>query len=158
MDVSNYQHFFLGEDDTGRKIPSSRLIVEGANLFISNEARQKLFEEARVKIVKDSSANKGSVITSLYEICAAMLLDNEEEKFFENKEQIVGEVLGKIRELAKMEGKLLFREFENVGDGSSLPEVSEIISDSINIATDALSEALDDEHLEVDIDSLLPLF
>jgi len=158
MDVSNYQHFFLGEDDTGRKIPSSRLIVEGANLFISNEARQKLFEEAGVKIVKDSSANKGGVITSSYEICAAMLLDNEEEKFFENKEQIVGEVLGKIRELAKMEGELLFREFENVGDGSSLPEVSEIISDSINIATDVLSEALDDEHLEVDIDSLLPLF
>lgn len=64
IDMTNYKHF-LKPDGT----PSSRLIVEGANLFITNEARKALFEDAGVMIVKDSSANKGGVITSSYEIC-----------------------------------------------------------------------------------------
>ena len=36
-----------------------------------------------------------------------------EEEFFDNKEQIAAEVLQKLRDLAGMEAKLLFREFEN---------------------------------------------
>ena len=43
-------------------VPSSKLIVEGANIFITPEARQKLYETAKVAIVKDSSANKVSTI------------------------------------------------------------------------------------------------
>jgi hypothetical protein len=34
--------------------------VEGANIFITAEARTKLFENGNVVIVKDSSANKVS--------------------------------------------------------------------------------------------------
>lgn len=55
-------------------LASSPLVVEGANLFITPEARQALFSEAGVVIVKDSSANKCGVITSSYEILASMLL------------------------------------------------------------------------------------
>ena len=106
IDIHNYQHF-LKPDGT----PSSPLIVEGANLFVTAEARQKLFEEAGVVIVKDSSANKGGVITSSYEIIAAMLLS--EDEFYENKEAIVKEVLDKLRSLAHMEAELLFREKDN---------------------------------------------
>ena len=40
------------------KEPSSPLIVEGANIFITSDARTKLFEVGKVAIVKDSSANK----------------------------------------------------------------------------------------------------
>jgi len=40
------------------KKPSSPLIVEGANIFITADARTKLFEAGKVAIVKDSSANK----------------------------------------------------------------------------------------------------
>ena len=54
-----------------------------------------------------------------------------------------------------MEAELLFREHGALG--GSLPEVSKIISDSINSATDALSAALD-ELSQHDRDSLLPLF
>lgn len=43
-------------------VPSSKLIVEGANIFITPEARQKLYETAKVAIVKDSSANKVSTV------------------------------------------------------------------------------------------------
>lgn len=82
-----------------------------------------------------------------------MLLD--EETFFENKQAIVGEVLEKLRGLAAMEANLLFREFESYG--GSLPEVSQVISDCINLTTDVLCEALDTLS-EEDRASLLPLF
>uniref|UniRef100_A0A7S4QI86 Glutamate/phenylalanine/leucine/valine/L-tryptophan dehydrogenase C-terminal domain-containing protein n=1 Tax=Ditylum brightwellii TaxID=49249 RepID=A0A7S4QI86_9STRA len=148
IDIHNYKHF-LRDDGS----PSSPLIIEGANLFVTNEARQALFDEANVIIVKDSSANKGGVITSSYEICAAMMLT--EEEFFQNKAAIVQEVLSKVRDLAKMEATLLFREFENYG--GSLPLVSQVISNTINVATDALSVALDNLSKE-DRAELLPLF
>jgi glutamate dehydrogenase len=90
IDSTNYKQFLQTDGS-----PSSKLIVEGANLFITTEARQALFDEAGVVIVKDSSANKGGVITSSYEICAAMLCT--EEEFFDNKTQIVSEVLDKLR-------------------------------------------------------------
>jgi glutamate dehydrogenase len=54
-----------------------------------------------------------------------------------------------------MEAELLFREFENYG--GSLPEVSQIISNSINTATDALAIALDFLSSD-DRETLLPLF
>mmetsp|Transcript_27688 Transcript_27688/g.66694 ORF Transcript_27688/g.66694 Transcript_27688/m.66694 type:complete len:1242 (+) Transcript_27688:257-3982(+) len=148
IDGNNFKHF-IGPDGE----PSSKLIVEGANLFNTAEARQKLYETAGVYIVKDSSANKGGVITSSYEICAAMLLS--EDEFFEHKEAIVEEVLEKLRGLAKREAELLFRESNNYGE--SLPDVSKIISDAINAATDALSTALDTLS-EEDQEQLLPLF
>ena len=148
IDGLNYEQFLL-EDGT----PSSKLIVEGANLFVTAEARRKLYEEAGVLIVKDSSANKGGVITSSFEICAAMLAS--EEEFFDNKETIVAEVLAKLRGFAKMEAELLFREAELYGE--SLPEVSQTISHAINSATDALSTALETLPLE-DQDELVSLF
>lgn len=149
IDITNYSQFIL---PNGK--PSSKLIVEGANLFVTAEARQALFDEAGVVIVKDSSANKGGVITSSYEIIAAMLLD--EDTFYEHKEKIVEEVLVKLRKLARMEAELLFREGESTTT-SALPEASQIISDSINTATDALSAALD-TWTEEEREELLPLF
>ena len=149
IDSSNYKHF-LKPDGTA----SSPLIVEGANLFVTASARKALFDDAGVVIVKDSSANKGGVITSSYEICAAMLLS--EDEFYDNKEQIISEVLEKLRGLAKLEAVLLFREFEEY-DGVSLPEVSQIISNCINVTTDALSTALD-TLTDEDREALLPLF
>ena len=148
IDIKNYKQF-LKPDGT----PSSPLIVEGANLFVTAEARQALFDDAGVLIVKDSSANKGGVITSSYEICAAMLLS--EDQFVQNKNVIVDEVLAKLRGLAKMEAELLFREYEMYA--GNLPGISQIISNAINVTTDALAVALD-ELSEQDRDELLPLF
>lgn len=129
INIHNYSQF-IKSDGT----PSSPLIVEGANLFITEDARQALFEDARVIIVKDSSANKCGVITSSYEICAAMIL--AEEDFYLQKGKIVEDVLAKLRELAKMEAELLFQEFENCS--GSLPHMSELISNAINTATDSI--------------------
>jgi len=148
INIHNYEHF-LNTDGT----PSSPLIVEGANLFVTDEARQLLFDEAGVIIVKDSSANKAGVITSSYEICAAMLLS--EDEFFENKPQIVSEVLDKLHQYARMEAELLFREFENYG--GSLPQLSKVVSGAVNAATDALTVALE-TFSDEDKEKLLPLF
>jgi len=148
IDMVNYKNFFLADGS-----PSSKLIVEGANIFITTEARKALHDEGGVMIIKDSSANKGGVITSSYEICAAMLCS--EDDFFKNKKQIVEEVLGKLRTLAKLEATLLFREYDTFG--GTLPETSQIISNCINRTTDALAFALETLPAE-DRESLLPLF
>jgi glutamate dehydrogenase len=57
--------------------------------------------------------------------------------------------------MAQLEAELLFREFEHFG--GSLPDASQIISNCINNATDALSVALDSLS-EGELETLLPLF
>ena len=85
--------------------------ISGANIFTTPEARKRLFETAGVAIVKDSSANKCGVITSSCEVAASMLLSTEE--FLEVKNELVHDVLDRIRILAQLEAELLFREYKN---------------------------------------------
>jgi len=56
-----------------------KYIVEGANLFISEPARRVLID-AGVIIFKDSSANKGGVTSSSFEVLAALSLNDAEFK------------------------------------------------------------------------------
>lgn len=150
IDGNNWQNF-LKPDGT----PSSPLIVEGANLFLTADARVKLFEKAGVRIVKDSSANKCGVITSSYEICSSMLLD--EAEFMAIKDEVVADVLKKLRELAQLEAELMFREFQHYP--GALPHFSERISNAINKAKDALGVALVDlQTTDPLYQELLPLF
>ena len=48
-----------------------------------------------------------------------------EDEFYDNKPQIVSEVLDKLHEYARMEAELLFQEYENYG--GSLPQLSTIL-------------------------------
>ncbi|MFO0722665.1 MAG: NAD-glutamate dehydrogenase [Myxococcota bacterium] len=119
--------------------PSSKIIVEGANLFITPEARQKLGEKG-VLVIKDSSANKCGVICSSFEIGASMLLTTEE--FLAQKPRFVSEVLTKLRQLAAREAETLFRE-KKKNPSASLPELSVRLSKVMNRAADAISARLD---------------
>jgi len=149
--AGNWENFL--DAHTGR--PSSPLIVEGANIFITPEARTALFAKANVNIVKDSSANKCGVITSSYEICASMLLD--ESEFLEIKEELVQDVLSRLRELARLEAELMFREFENFP--GALPEFSQRISRAINKAKAAVADELADmQRGDSTYQDLMPLF
>eukprot|EP00804_Cyclotella_cryptica_P010061 CCRYP_020494-RA/>CCRYP_020494-RA protein AED:0.07 eAED:0.07 QI:2565/0.87/0.88/1/0.75/0.55/9/539/369 len=148
INVQNYKQF-LNLDGT----PSAPLIVEGANLFVTDEARQLLFEEAGVIIVKDSSANKAGVITSSYEICAAMLLS--EDEFFENKSQIVNEVLEKLHQYARLEAELLFREFENYGDLHCLDYRAHLPKTMSDLAFDHVRERVPSQYITNAISSCL---
>eukprot|EP00439_Symbiodinium_sp_Y106_P070664 s699_g12.t1 len=57
--------------------PKFRLIVEGANLFLSDGARVTL-ENAGVHVFKDASTNKGGVNSSSLEVFAALALPAED--------------------------------------------------------------------------------
>lgn len=120
-------------------VGSSPLIVEGANLFITPEARQLLFDHAGVVVVKDSSANKCGVICSSVEIMASMLLDAQE--FLDVKDDLVADVLIQLRALARVEAELLFREYAR-DSNEALPLVSERISANIIRLHDAIATSL----------------
>ena len=129
----NWQDFL---DAEGK--PLCPLIVEGANLFISPDAREALFRHG-VLIVKDSSANKCGVICSSLEVLASMLLS--ETEFLEIKDTLVREIIIKLRELARREADVLFRERVHKAE-VPLPELSDRVSRTIIKAADAATEAL----------------
>jgi len=131
----NYKAF-LKADGT----PSSSLVVEGANLFLTPAARTKLFE-CGTFVVKDSSANKCGVVVSSYEIVSAMLMD--EKEFVDNKKDIVRDVQAKIKELARLEAELLFDEYER-DPKQQLPNLSLRISNAIIKVSDAVYDAIED--------------
>lgn len=62
-------------DEEGRC--SFKYIVEGANLFITQQARL-ILEKKGVILFKDSSANKGGVTSSSLEVLAGLGLQDEE--------------------------------------------------------------------------------
>jgi glutamate dehydrogenase len=81
------------------------------------------------------------VVTSSYEIAGSMLLTKEE--FVNNKPAIVADVLVQLRRLARLEGELLFREYNNYP--GALPQFSERISIAIAKVTDAVTDRLANE-------------
>ncbi len=119
--------------------PSSGLIVEGANLFLTPEARLHL-SDCGTLIVKDSSANKCGVICSSFEIIASMLLD--EQEFLAIKDQFVSQVLVKLRQLARREAELLMR-LRRYHPHVPLPQMSIRLSQVMIRTADAIESALD---------------
>ncbi len=141
INIDNWEKYL---DKTGK--PSSRAIVEGANIFLTGDARLKL-EEKGVIIMKDSSANKAGVICSSYEIIASLILTMDE--FAEIREQYIREVLAILRQKADLEANLLLREFDARNKQTPLSklslEISKEINDLSDIIQEALSEGLKDE-------------
>jgi glutamate dehydrogenase len=133
---SNWEKYLLL---TGR--PSSLAIVEGANIFFTKEARQKIVDNG-VVIIKDSSANKAGVSCSSYEIIACLTLDPEE--FAQIKDRYVKQVLEIIRRNADLEAKLLFSEWQKNKINTDLVKLSYEISNEINQAKDILLDKLNE--------------
>ena len=129
----NWKDFLL-PDGT----PSAKVISEGANLFLTPEARDHL-SAAGCVIIKDSSANKCGVICSSFEIGACMML--EEEEFLRIKPVFVEQVLDRLRSLARVEAELLMTEHLRQSK-TSLPELSIRLSRIINGAAPAIMEAI----------------
>ncbi len=119
--------------------PSSKLIVEGANLFLTPDARVAL-AKAGTLIMKDSSANKCGVMCSSFEIASSMLLN--EEQFLQIKPEFVAQVLEKLREAARQEAVILLGEGRR-HPSVPLPELSTQLSRAINSGADAINPAVD---------------
>ena len=133
INSNNWQRFL---DESGK--PSSPIVVEGANLFITDQARDEL-SKCGVAIVKDSSANKCGVICSSMEIIAGMLISKEQ--FLEIKPEYVREVLELLCNLAYVESVSLFNEGRRRPD-LNLPKISILISRQIIRMGDIVQETI----------------
>jgi len=122
LNINNYEEFL---DKQGK--PTSKAIVEGANLYLSPRARRKL-EEAGCLILKDSSCNKGGVMTSSMEVLSSLVLS--EKEFLDNKDTLVTQILEFIKTSAQNEARLLLSTFKK--ENLYLTEVSDRISLKIN--------------------------
>lgn len=131
---------FLGPDGK----PSAKAMVEGANIFLTPAARRHL-EDAGLVVIKDSSANKGGVICSSYEVLAGLVLS--EEEFIAVKPRYVAEVIQILRGRADAEGKALIAAWKRRGKNAKLSELSQQISEEINRLS-GLCEGPIGKHLE----------
>ncbi len=118
--------------------PTSKAIIEGANLYLTAKARREL-EKLGVLIIKDSSANKGGVTASSFEILCGLALKDEE--MIKYHQEIVSETL-KILELRSLEeAQLMLRTHKE--EGSFLTDISDKISQKINLYTYQLLDYLE---------------
>ncbi|ORX62688.1 NAD-dependent glutamate dehydrogenase [Hesseltinella vesiculosa] len=127
--------------------PRFKYIVEGANLFFTQEARLRL-EKQGVVIFKDASANKGGVTSSSLEVLAALAFDDAEfsEHMSVKDGQIppfyaayVEEVQTIIERNARIEFEALWREHQKSNQPIS------ILSDELSVAIVHLQEQLQQE-------------
>ncbi|EPY20041.1 glutamate dehydrogenase [Strigomonas culicis] len=96
-----------------------KIIVEGANLFITQDARLAL-ERCGVVLIKDASANKGGVTSSSLEVYAGLALSDEEHVKYmsaqtmqtapEFYKKYVQEILDRIEENARLEFEAIWSE------------------------------------------------
>ena len=120
-------------------------IVEGANLFITQDAKLRL-EEAGCILFKDASANKGGVTSSSLEVLASLSFDDE--GFVENMcvghdgqapdfyKAYVKEVQATIKENARLEFEAIWREHKQTKIARST------LSDTLSVAITKLDEEL----------------
>ncbi|WP_303720696.1 NAD-glutamate dehydrogenase domain-containing protein [Malonomonas rubra] len=124
VDEHNCQRFFAADGS-----PNTRAIVEGANSFITPQARLEL-QKKGVVVMRDCSANKCGVISSSYEIIANLLLSDDE--FLALKSQYVGDVLGILNRRSEDEARLIFRRHCEAQGDACYTELSDQISREIN--------------------------
>ena len=120
-------------------------IVEGANLFITQNAKIRL-EAAGCILFKDASANKGGVTSSSLEVLASLSFDDA--GFVENMcvgndgsvptfyQAYVKEVQETIKENARLEFEAIWREHKE----TKIPRST--LSDTLSVAITKLDEEL----------------
>lgn len=122
-----------------------KVIVEGANLFLTQEARFELEKRGTI-IYKDASANKGGVTSSSLEVLAALALTDDEfaqHMMVDDPESppafysaYVKQVQAIIEKNARLEFNCIWREHELTGTARC------IISDNLSNKINALNAAL----------------
>ncbi|KAJ3101712.1 NAD-dependent glutamate dehydrogenase [Phlyctochytrium planicorne] len=144
VDLTNVHNLYHADGT-----PRFKYIVEGANLFFTQEARIKL-EKSGVVIFKDASANKGGVTSSSLEVLAALAFTDEE--FYEHMQVHDGVVPPFYQEYAKaaqaiieknaeLEFECLWRESARTGKSRS------ILSDQLSNGIVKLNEELQNTTL-----------
>ncbi len=124
IDKSNAERFFLKNGT-----PSSSVIVEGANSFITPEARTML-QQNGVVIMRDASANKCGVISSSYEIIANLMMS--EEEFLAHKDEYVDDVVVILNRMAEQEAEAILQRYKQQDGAITYTDLSNKISREIN--------------------------
>lgn len=137
LNESNWKDYL---DEAGK--PTSRAIIEGANLYLNAKARRAL-EDLGVLIIKDSSANKTGVISSSFEVLSGLALGDE--KFIAHKDVLVKEILERLKLCAASEAELLLNTYSETEE--YLTDISDKISKRINLFTDQLLDYLENVPL-----------
>jgi glutamate dehydrogenase len=140
LDMGNIETF-LGKDGK----PTSKLIVEGANLYLTQPAREYL-EDRGVIIFKDSSANKCGVVSSSYEILAGLTMTDEQ--FMEVKAELAANILSRLELIANAEAKAMIAYHEAHKGKVRMSKIAEIVSERINKYTDEIAAHLKGVNLE----------
>ncbi len=127
--------------------PRFKVVVEGANLFITQQARLRL-EEKGVILYKDASANKGGVTSSHLEVLASLAMTDAEwdelmcvkdGKISDFRKKYVAEDLDFIRKNAALEFEVIWRENARTGTPRSI--LTDLISEKINRIKDTIGES-----------------
>ncbi len=128
--------------------PAFKYIVEGANLFISQPARLRL-EEHGVVLIKDSSANKGGVTSSSFEVLLSLSLSdaeydklatvNKDGNISEFRKNYIKDVIATIKKNARLEFELMWSEHTKTKIPMSI--LSDTISNKINDIAHALENS-----------------
>lgn len=125
--------------------PKFKFIVEGANLFVTQDARLWL-ENKGVVVIKDASANKGGVTSSSLEVLASLALNNREfeelicvkdHEVHEFRKEYVQQVVRIIRENASREFRAMVLEKQRTNMAFTL--LSDQLSNKINRLTDQIA-------------------
>ncbi|HMT92282.1 NAD-glutamate dehydrogenase domain-containing protein [uncultured Thiothrix sp.] len=122
--MHNVDQFFKEEGE-----PSARVIVEGANSFITPDARRVL-QQRGVVIMRDASANKCGVISSSYEIIANLTLS--EAEFLAHKQQYVNDVIAILNQMAEQEARVVIKRQREAGGKITYTDISTQVSQEIN--------------------------
>jgi len=120
--------------------PHFSYVVEGANLFLTQQARLYL-EQRKVVLFKDSSANKGGVTSSSLEVLAGLALSTDEYvelmifkdgKPSEFYKSYVKDIQQKISENAAAEFQCLWREHTRCQGSKARTVISDELSQTLN--------------------------
>ncbi|KAI0075077.1 NAD-dependent glutamate dehydrogenase [Panus rudis PR-1116 ss-1] len=135
--------------------PHYKYIVEGANLFITQQARLYL-EKRKVILFKDSSTNKGGVTSSSLEVLAGLSLSSDEYtewmifkdgKPSEFYQSYVKDIQQKITENAAAEFHCIWKEHARLQGSKPRTLISDELSSKLNNLQAELeaSDLFDDE-------------
>jgi glutamate dehydrogenase len=140
--IANWRTYL---NDSGE--PRFKVIVEGANLFITQQARLRL-EEKGVILYKDASANKGGVTSSSLEVLAGLALTDDEfdalmcvreAGITPFRQAYVGEIVEFIKDNADREFEIIWR--ENKAKGIARSILTDVVSEKINKIKDAVASS-----------------
>lgn len=144
VNLTNVKRLF--NEKTGA--PHFKVIIEGANLFFTQDARMVL-EKAGVVLYKDASANKGGVTSSSLEVLAALSLSHDQfEQHMtvrdENKipafyQQYVKEIQQRIENDADYEFECIWQ--EHVRSHTPRYLLTDMLSDKINTLNDLIQDS-----------------